>query len=127
MLYEVITLEQPPPPPPPPQVIEVINIVEDDVDIEEIDFESMDADEDMEIDFVPIEEEEAEEEVFFIVEDMPMFNGQEASLGFRTYIAQNLQYPTIASENGISGVITSYSIHYTKLYESNNLAYVYNS
>ncbi len=96
-------LEQPPPPPPPPQVIEVINIVEDDVDIEEIDFESMDADEDMEIDFVPIEEEEAEEEVFFIVEDMPMFNGQEASLGFRTYIAQNLQYPTIASENGISG------------------------
>jgi len=95
--------EQPPPPPPPPQVIEVINIVEDDVEIEEIDFESIDADEDTEFDFVPIaEEEEAAEEVFFIVEDMPMFQGG-GKEKFRTYIAQNLQYPAIASENGISG------------------------
>ena len=95
--------EQPPPPPPPPQVIEVINIVEDDVEIEEIDFESIDADEDTEFDFVPIaEEEEAAEEVFFIVEDMPMFQGG-GKEKFREYIAKNLQYPAIASENGISG------------------------
>lgn len=95
--------EQPPPPPPPPQVIEVINIVEDDVDIDEIDFESIDADEDTEFDFVPIaEEEEAEEEVFFIVEDMPQFQGG-GKEKFREYIAKNLQYPPIAAENGISG------------------------
>jgi protein TonB len=95
--------EQPPPPPPPPQVIEVINIVEDNVDIEEFDFDDMDADEDMSIDFVPFaEEEEAEEEVFFIVEDMPMFQGG-GKEKFREYIAQNLQYPAIAAENGISG------------------------
>ncbi|MBN2521987.1 MAG: energy transducer TonB [Bacteroidales bacterium] len=95
--------EQPPPPPPPPQVIEVINIVEDDVDIEEIDFESMDVDENMAIDFVPFEEEEeAEEEVFFIVEDMPTFQGG-GKEKFREYIQQNLNYPPIAAENGISG------------------------
>ncbi len=95
--------EQPPPPPPPPQVIEVINIVEDDVDIDEIDFESMDVDENMAIDFVPFEEEEeAEEEVFFIVEDMPTFQGG-GKEKFREYIQQNLNYPPIAAENGISG------------------------
>lgn len=94
---------EPPPPPPPPQVIEVINIVEDNVDIEEIDFESMDVDEDMAIDFVPFEdEEEAEEEVFFIVEDMPQFKGG-GKENFRTYIFRNLEYPQIAAENGISG------------------------
>lgn len=95
--------EEPPPPPPPPQVIEVINIVEDNVDIEEFDFDDMEADEDMSIDFVPFEEEEeAEEEVFFIVEDMPKFQGG-GKEKFREYIAQNLQYPAIAAENGISG------------------------
>ena len=95
--------EEPPPPPPPPQVIEVINIVEDNVDIEEFDFDDMEADEDMSIDFVPFEEEEeAEEEVFFIVEDMPMFQGG-GKEKFREYISQNLQYPAIAAENGISG------------------------
>lgn len=95
--------EQPPPPPPPPQVIEVINIVEDNVDIEEFDFDDMEADEDMSIDFVPFEEEEeAEEEVFFIVEDMPKFQGG-GKEKFREYIAENLQYPAIAAENGISG------------------------
>lgn len=93
----------PPPPPPPPQVIEVINIVEDDVEIEEIDFESIDADEDTEFDFVPIDDdEEAAEEVFFIVEDMPMFQGG-GKENFRGFIAKNLQYPPIAAENGISG------------------------
>jgi periplasmic protein TonB len=98
-------LQEQPPPPPPPQVIEVINIVQDDVDIDEIDFESMDADENTEFDFVPVsdqEEEQAEEEVFFIVEDMPMFQGG-GKENFREYIAQNLQYPPIAAENGISG------------------------
>ncbi len=95
--------EQPPPPPPPPQVIEVINIVQDDVEIDDVDFESIDADEDTEFDFIPIsDEEEAEEEVFFIVEDMPMFQGG-GKEKFREWIGKNLQYPPIAAENGISG------------------------
>ena len=96
--------QQPPPPPPPPQVVEVLNIVEDDVEIEEIEFESMEADEDMEMDLVVFEEEEeaAEEEVFVIVEDMPKFKGGDMN-SFRTWVAKNLRYPEIAAENGISG------------------------
>ncbi len=41
-------------------------------------------------------------EVFFIVEDMPDFQGggQDA---FRRYIAENLRYPQAAAENGIEG------------------------
>ena len=96
---------KPPPPPPPPKVTEVLNIVEDDVEIEdELIIEDAEADQNMEIAIVEFEEEEevAEEEVFFIVEDMPSFQGQ-GQEGFRTYIAKNLRYPEIAAENGISG------------------------
>lgn len=107
----VITRQQPqtpPPPPPPPQVVEMLNIVEDDVEIEEIEFESMDADEDMEMELVVFEEEEetGEEEVFVIVEDMPSFRGKQGQDGlneFRSWTQSNLNYPEIAAENGISG------------------------
>jgi len=103
----IITRQEPPPPPPPPpppQVVDMISIVEDDVDIDEIDFESMEADEDMSYDIVVFEEEEevAEEEVFVIVEDMPGFQGGDIN-NFRTWVAKNLEYPQIAQENGISG------------------------
>jgi protein TonB len=105
-----ITREQevkPPPPPPPPKVTEVLNIVEDDVEIEdELIIEDAEADQDMEIEIVEFEEEEevAEEEVFFIVEDMPSFQGK-GQEGFRSWIAKNLRYPEIAAENGISGKV----------------------
>lgn len=105
-----ITREQevkPPPPPPPPKVTEVLNIVEDDVEIEdELIIEDAEADQDMEIDIIEFEEEEevAEEEVFFIVEDMPSFQGK-GQEGFRSWIAKNLRYPDIAAENGISGKV----------------------
>jgi TonB family protein len=52
-----------------------------------------------------------EEEVFFIVEEMPTFAGDDPAIEFRKYIAQNLQYPEIASENGISGrVIIQFAV-----------------
>ncbi len=98
---------KPPPPPPPPKVTEVLNIVEDDVEIEdELIIEDAEADQDMEIEIVEFEEEEevAEEEVFFIVEDMPSFQGK-GQEGFRQWIAENLRYPEIAAENGISGKV----------------------
>jgi protein TonB len=98
--------QPPPPPPPPPQTTEVINIVEDDVEIEdELILDDTEADMDTEIDIVEfdVEEEEIdEEEVFFLVEDMPTFQGQDKD-AFRTYIQQNLKYPVIAQENGVSG------------------------
>ena len=96
-----------PPPPPPPKVADVLNIVEDDVEIEdELIIEDAEADQNMEIEIVEFEEEEevAEEEVFFIVEDMPSFQGK-GQEGFRTWIAKNLRYPEIAAENGISGKV----------------------
>jgi TonB family protein len=44
-----------------------------------------------------------ERELFYIVEEMPTFNGGDAAIEFREYIAQNLVYPEIAAINGISG------------------------
>ena len=96
--------QPPPPPPPPPQVINVINIVEDEVDIDDdFDLSDFGMDEDFELSTLTyVEEESDDEEVFIIVEDMPSFNGQ-GQEGFRSYIALNLRYPTIAQENGIQG------------------------
>lgn len=107
-----ITREQeikPPPPPPPPAVVEMLNIVEDDVEIEsELEMEDMEADDETVIDVAPViaTEEEAEEEtqeVFFIVEDMPVFPG--GDLALRKYIANEVKYPVIAQENGIQGKV----------------------
>jgi len=98
---------KPPPPPAPPKVTEVLNIVEDDVQIEdELIIEDAEADQQMQIDIIEFSEEEevVEEEVFFIVEDMPSFQGK-GQEGFREWIAQNLRYPEIAAENGISGKV----------------------
>jgi periplasmic protein TonB len=96
-----------PPPPPPPQVVEVLNIVDDDIEIEdELQIEDSEVTENMIIDVAPViqtkrEEEAKEEEVFFIVEDMPEFPGGEAAL--RQFLATSVKYPVIAQENGIQG------------------------
>ncbi|MBN2521301.1 MAG: energy transducer TonB [Bacteroidales bacterium] len=103
---------QPPPPPPPPQVTEVLNIVDDDVELEdELIIEDMEADQNTEIEIVEFEEEEEEEEaeVFFIVEEMPEFMGGDQN-EFRKFIQQNLKYPQIAAENGISGRVFVYFV-----------------
>jgi TonB family protein len=49
-------------------------------------------------------EADDEGEIFFIVEEMPDFQGKKED-GFRQYIADNLKYPEIAVENGISGKV----------------------
>jgi protein TonB len=48
-------------------------------------------------------EEPREEEVFYIVEQMPEFPGGENAL--RKFIADKLMYPVIAQENGIQGKV----------------------
>ena len=45
------------------------------------------------------------QEVFYIVEEMPTFNGGDAAMEFRKYIARNLIYPKEAVANGVSGKI----------------------
>ncbi|MGQ8337347.1 energy transducer TonB [Sunxiuqinia sp. A32] len=101
---------KPPEPPPPPKVVEVLNIVSDDVEIEdELEIIDTEADEDTKIDINPVvstieeEEEEEESQVFYIVEEMPEFPGGELAL--RKFIANSIQYPVVAQENGIEGKV----------------------
>ena len=72
-------------------------IVEDEIDIDD------------EVEIVEIEEEYEKEEalVFFIVEEMPEFIGNEeyeaGTLSLQKFIADNLTYPKSAKENNIEG------------------------
>jgi len=49
-------------------------------------------------------EEEAESEVFFIVEEMPEFQGKGLE-NFRYWVQENITYPDLAKQNGISGTV----------------------
>ena len=90
--------ETPPPPPPPPEIIE---IVEDEVEIEnELEVEDTDTDENA---FVEQEEEEDSDEVFMVVEQMPVFPG--GDLGLMKFIQKTVKYPPIAKENDITGKV----------------------
>jgi protein TonB len=112
------TQEMTPPPPPPPapevvQEVEVLNVVEDDVKTESIEFSAEDNNTVVEIvevkeevkEEVKVEEdkrEEVEENVVFkVVETMPSFPGGDAAL--MKFISDNVRYPAIAQENGIQG------------------------
>ena len=99
--------EPPPPPPEPPKVTDILEIVSDDVQVDtNIDI-NIEADLLTELDQVEYKgtevEEVEEDEIFTIVEDMPLFNGKTAEEGFREYVTKNTQYPAVAQENGISG------------------------
>ena len=117
-MMQITRREEPKPEPKPeqPKIAEVLDIVDDDVEIDdEFDFD-MEATDDTQYDFTSTfgddEEEIEEEEVFYIVEDMPTFNGGDPATEFRKYIAQNLRYPEIAAENGISGrVIVQFAVN----------------
>jgi protein TonB len=104
---EIIPVTQmtPPPPPPPPAQTTVIEIVEDDEEIEEeLEIEDLEVDEDTEIVIIEeVEEEVDEEEIFTIVEEMPGFPGGDAALF--GYLAKNTDYPAMAADAGIQGVV----------------------
>ncbi len=96
------SIATPPPPPPPPQATTVIEIVDDEEEIEEELELDMEVDQHTEIEFIESAVEEVvEEEIFTIVEDMPSFPGGEEAL-FK-YLGQNIKYPQIAKEAGITG------------------------
>jgi TonB family protein len=53
-----------------------------------------------------------EKEVFWVVEEMPTFNGGDPAPEFRQYIAKNLKYPESAANNGVSGrVIVQFTVN----------------
>lgn len=91
-----------------PEIKTVIEIVEDDIEIEDaFDFD-MEADDNTEYNFVMDDDdgEEIIEEVtpFYIVEDMPTFNGGDMS-EFWKYAMSEIRYPEVAAENGVSGTV----------------------
>lgn len=93
-----------PPPPKPPQQVTIIKVVSNDVEVEnEIDID-MSFDEDVAMDefkFVKDEEEIEEQQIFLVVENMPEFPGGEAAM--YKFIGNNIDYPRMAKESGISG------------------------
>ncbi len=101
-------IKPPPPPPPPPPVADALTIVDNETEInEEFELNDTEADDNTEFEIrdleptVVEEEEPAEQEVFIIVEQMPLFPGGEEAL--RKYLATEVKYPVIAQENGIQG------------------------
>ncbi len=97
---------KPPPPPPPPKMADGLYLgdaqAENTADRGRKD-STDDASPEIEYQEVVVEEEEPEEsnEVFLIVEQMPVFPGGDEAL--RKYLAQSVKYPVIAQENGIQG------------------------
>lgn len=102
--------DTPPPPPPPPAepelnmeeltVVEDTKVIEQEVKIEE--FEEV---KNTEITPVVIEEEKEEEEqpIFTVVEKDPEFPGGTDAL--YKYLAENIKYPQLARDNGITGKV----------------------
>ena len=101
-----ITEQKLKPPPPPPQQVTIINVVKDDVVVEDEIELDVDMDDNTEMEeYVPVaqEEEEVVEELqtFLVVEEMPSYPGGEQEM-YR-FISQNIEYPRMAKESGISG------------------------
>lgn len=112
-----ITLPEKKTVPPPPAAVakaDIIKIVEDDADIEE---DIMVSTEDQvewvdldEVDYIEVEPEPEEEEVFMVVEDAPEFPGGINAL--LEYLKKNIKYPAICRDNNIQGrVIVSFVVN----------------
>lgn len=112
-----ITLPEKKTVPPPPAAVsqaDIIKIVEDDADIEddimastEDQVEWFDLDE---VDYIELEPEPEEDEVFMVVEDSPEFPGGIDAL--LKYLKDNIKYPPICRENNIQGrVIVSFVVN----------------
>ena len=56
-----------------------------------------------------VDTEEPKEQIFMVVEQMPLFNGtttkKESDKAFFEFISQNLRYPKVAKENGVEGTV----------------------
>lgn len=95
--------------PPPPKVVDLIRIVENDTELdEEPDIRDSGADNHTAIYAEPLparkEVEKDETTIFYAAEEMPEFpGGYQALLNF---LSQNIRYPSIAAESGITGKVT---------------------
>ncbi len=106
-----------PPPPPPPAPPEVIQIVENDVEIEEVSFETTEMSESEEIEFIEETEEDTEEIFnFAVVENKPVYPGCENlateeekfncfNASIMKHISKNFKFPEMARQMGIQGKV----------------------
>ncbi|MBR1787306.1 MAG: energy transducer TonB [Paludibacteraceae bacterium] len=101
--------EQPPQQIEQPKVqdVEVLKVVENEEEADEIEIKSED-DETEKIEIAApvetiVEEEEDDQEIFVFVEKQPEFPGGTKAL--MKYLSENIKYPAIARENGISGKV----------------------
>lgn len=112
-----ITLPEKKTVPPPPAAVtqaDILEIVDDDAEVEE---DIMASTEDQvewvdldEIDYVEVEPEPEEEEIFMVVEDAPEFPGGTQAL--LDYLRKNIKYPPLCRENGIQGrVLVSFVVN----------------
>jgi len=106
----------PPPPPPAPVVADILTVVKDTDDVPDIPIITTEdtPDNPQDTGYMPpavIEDEEADEnQIFIVVEDMPVFPGGNTEL--LRAINQGIRYPVIAQENNIQGrVICSFVVN----------------
>ena len=107
------TFETPPPPPPAVPKIElsdIIDIVDDDIEVDDNLFKTIEDDPSAGIeiyDYYDVEEVEVNEDPipFAIVEQKPKFNGGDAN-EFSRWVNKRLVYPQICVENGVQGRVT---------------------
>lgn len=107
------TFETPPPPPPAIPKIElsdIIDIVDDDIEVDDNLFKTIEDDPSAGIelyDYYEVEEVEVNEAPipFAIVEQKPKFNGGSAN-EFSRWVNQRVVYPAICIENGVQGKVT---------------------
>lgn len=107
-----VTTESTPPPPAAPKtpvLSDDIDIVDDNIEVDTDLFISLEDDADMGVpimDYVAeVYEETIEEEPIpiMVVEEKPLFNGEDARTAFPIWVGKNLVYPDVARENGITG------------------------
>lgn len=109
-ITEITRQDQKPPEMPKKVEVKVISdllsVVTNDTKITtDVDFADFDEDVDV-VQTVEVEEEEIEEDQPFITaETMPSFQGGDLNT-FRKWVQENLKFPQIALENGISGRVT---------------------
>jgi protein TonB len=97
---------KPPPKPDLPAIAKAIQLVNNDIVLEDVDF-SREVTKDSWVDFkmytdVGSEEIIDEAELYF-VEIMPTFNGGDPGVEFNRYTASKMKYPDAAAQNGIQG------------------------
>lgn len=112
------TFETPPPPPPAVPKIElndIIDIVDDDIEIKDDLFRTIEDDPGSGveiIDYYDVVEVEVDEDPipFALVEQKPKFNGGSTN-DFSRWVNQRLKYPEVCIENGVQGrVILNFTV-----------------